>query len=192
MSGLNTKKKIGDYTYDGKVPYLAGSEKIVVGDSVLYAHHTLFCITCVKGDSVLFNHAYESKIQYNTALSNAVKKLKVENKKRKAGHSLVVGTVLMSNTNINTPALNSVEFYQVVEVIGTKEVSICLIDQDVLLFQGHKAAVPCVGKFKGEPFVRSVLVNTVRISGLRIASISPKTEYAGGDIVVYDPQKFGA
>lgn len=192
--GVSVKNK---YTKVKHHTFLAGSRKVEAGDYTFYVHDEECRIIAYKGVKDLYlNEGFDSPKHMETHLQEHLKKIEALKEKAKPApnHDLTVGTVLVSNTNINDKSNNMVEFYQVTEVIDIANIKVRLLEQDVYEEGNFKICIPRVGDMVGEPIQKMVLANSIDIGVNRIAIKLPYKEVElipGLKLKIYEKQQFG-
>lgn len=188
-------KKTKKYVNDGGYMCLPDSERIEVGDTIIFAcdsRKTVFAYKRgVKAPTASFRSddwaEYRAQVASLVTLAEQVENEKIVSK---TSHTLRKGTVMVCHTNIKVPQEDTVRFFQIEAVLPGGEVAFYEILADEIAFTGCKQSVPLVGMKVGDLMKSTVLVDSITIDEKLIGK---KLDYQsinldGVELKFYEPQ----
>ena len=147
--------------------YFEGSNHIAFNGYDFYLHEAHSIMSVYKGLKLTKNVKYESSIHMHKAFEEY--KLQIlgnQDKKAQAQvHALKLGVILIHNTNINSPHKNEIKYFQVTMVLDDMKVELREIEAETVTHGNYSSCIPMPSLFKtkSEPFIKSVVANSVDI-----------------------------
>ena len=179
---------------EGKHAFIAGSKKQVLGSHSFFSSETYMRVIHYDGDKLLNNFAFKTLAEMREWLAAEIYKLEMGNKLI-PNHNLDPKSILVVNSNLNSPSGNKVRFYEVVELIDVCNVRLREVAHEVFIHGNYNTAIPSIGIYVDEKILeRKVIANSVKIEENMLAMRLPfELAMVGGilPIKVYKPTSFG-
>lgn len=182
------------YESDGPRRFLAGSKKTVIAGNYFYSHEQELRVIRYHNEKLVNNLAFDNVHLLREWMAAEVYKLEMGNKLI-PNHNLDLKSILVLNTNLDSPSGNKVAFYEVTELVDVCTVRLRELRQEVFVRGNYSTAIPSVGLYASDVIIeRKVIANSVKIAEKQIAMRLPFELYMVGGVLpikVYKPSSFG-
>lgn len=182
------------YIVEGLHRFLSGSQKVVVQDNTFYSHEDELRVIHYRQSELVGNYNFKNVCQLREWMAAEAYKIEMGNKLI-PNHNLDVKSVLVLNSNLDSPSGNKVTFYEVIELVDVNTVRLRELRQEVFKHSNYFSAIPSVGVYAADTVIeRKVIANSVKIDDKKLAICLPFELYMVGDVLpikVYKPCSFG-